>query len=870
MDRRRLGTFAVAAALSSAAMAAYWYSATSDADDSFVRSPRLATASTRGAMQSAPAAPIAAAAQADVALNIPQSHPRLWYSNVAGSAGAARLARARAYFATHPPSLDHWQTSTAMRNQALWSLLANQSGAPTASHPTPRGCAVAVPWMRTFDFPNADHARWSGEDAILIYDWCQAYMSIDDRAALIAAWNTKLAGYNAEWWGGPDMPANNYFWGYLRNSLLWGIASWHENPQAAAFVHEALDKRYIGKFLPWYLSFGAGGVPLEGGQYGPYMFGYPVVAFASARDYGYDAWGATNFWRDAVHYLQYAATPAPTRARDGATALYEMFPFNDDQFFELGGSANSGEYADLLGAISLRNPASAMAVRASEWTTRTGTGESWWMRAELASLQIPAAAAPLPLDYYAAGAKSLYGRRSNAAHATAFHLQMGNFSSGSGTTGGVGHTHLDAGNFQLWRGGRWMSRETTGYGGTPSYYIRGLGNVSGSTNADVREAIAHNAVLFEGRGQVDAARGASKVLRLQSAPGYAYAAVDLTDAYRATVNEGWQAGDDWPFAERAIREFVYLRKLDALVVLDRLKSGSDSLDPVYDSCCRWESTTPFYTGPQMPGKDVRKTFVLHAGGTGTNGRGNPFALSAGGATATVGEQRMDLRTLLPASPVYRIVDEGGKVGQFRLEYDVGGAETSYFLNVIGLRNAEDAPISASLADQGDAWQVTLTHPLNGSATLVLQKGEFSANGSVRIDQEPVAALKADRQGMTIDDDGPHWEGASTLRLRYTGGPLKPERVPSGATALVQTPPMSAPTSVASAAVAPATTARRMRRATYFLFDPCAGMPGLEYAYDPWNAFLRSLRGADFYATAFDPGGNPFCRAAAFQPLAGGL
>lgn len=842
MAMRRSATFVVAVALSGAVAAAFIHVAGTGSQGAAPN--RAGERSAIVPLRAEGAAhPATLAAQAGVALNVPQSHPRLWYAAAAGSPGAARLSRARAYFAAHPPALDHWQTSTAMRNQALWSLMNDQSGAPTAANPTPRGCAVAVPWMKTFDFPNADNARWSGEDAILIYDWCQAYMAIGDRAALIAQWNAKLAGYNGEWWGGPDMPANNYFWGYLRNSLLWGIASWHENPQAAAFVHEALDERYIGKFLPWYAAFGAGGVPLEGGQYGPYMFGYPVIAFSAARDYGYDAWGATHFWRDAVHYLQYAATPAATRAKDGAAALHEMFPFNDDQFFELGGSANSGEYADLLGAIGLRSPASALAVRASDWTARTGTGESWWMEAELASLQIPASAPALPLDYYAAGAKSLYGRRSGASHATAFMLQMGNFSSGSGATGGVGHTHLDAGGFQLWRSGRWMSRETTGYGGTPSYYVRGLANLSGPPNTDIREALAHNTVLFEGRGQVDAARGFSQVRRLQSAPGFAYAAVDLTDAYRAAVNEGWQAGDDWPFAERAIREFVYLRKLDALVVLDRLKSGSDSTDPVYDSCCRWESSTPFYTGPQLLGKDVRKTFVLHATGTGANGRGNPFAVAgAGNAVAAVGELRMDLRTLLPAAPVYRVIDEGGKVGQFRIEYDAAGTETHYFLNVIGLRDAADAPVSAGIADQGGAWQVTLTHPLNGSATLVFQKGENSAGGSVRIDQEASVALRENVQAMTIDDDGARWEGSSGFKLRHTGGPLKPQRAAgAGAAAMTMAFPQAPSPAAADPSLAkrPQTAFRLLRSATRPLSGVCNAEESVDY--DIWRELPGLLR-----------------------------
>ncbi len=725
-------------------------------------------------MRAAPKAAIQGAAQPVGLSGIPKTFPRLWYSTDPGSPGAARLARARAYMRSHPIPRDHYQASTAMLQEALWSLLTGLSGQPDDPKDPVRGCKAAAAWLNGFNFPTSDEARWSGENAILIYDWCQGYISASDRATLIKNWNTRLADLNGEMWGGPQMAANNYYWGYLRNSLMWGITSRYENTQAQNFIAEALNRRYIGTFLTWYQNFGVGGVPREGNQYGPYMLGYPVLAFNSAKDYGYDAWSATNFWNDAGWYLQYAVTPAPTRARDGAEGLYEAFPFSDDQFFEVGGTGVDGNYADLLTAMAIRKPASALAARARQWIAKTGSQPSWWLRPELAAINDPSSPPALPLDYYAAGAQFFYGRRENHPNATTFMLQMGNVASGSAETGGVGHTHIDAGSFQLWRKGRWLSRETTGYGGTPDYYIRGLNNVA---NTDIREAVAHNSVLFEGRGQIDFFRGFAKVFRLQSEPGFAYAAVDLTDAYRATVDEGYEAGEDWPFAEKAIREFVYLRDLDALVIVDRLKAGSDSKNSIYNSCCQWETTIPYYTGPHLFAQQVRKSFVLHATGTGPDENGNPFVTGAGTATAKVGDQRMDLRTLLPANPAYRVIDEGGEVGQFRVEFDDSGAEISYFINVVSLRDASEPPISAELDATGDAWKISLSHPQKGSALLTFTKGLASTDGSVRIGTEAAIALRKNKQGMSITNVGPVWEGQPMPKMMSTGGRLSPERKP---------------------------------------------------------------------------------------------
>lgn len=738
------------------------------------RSAAAPPAATPGLASAIPSGPVASAA----GLSIPASHPRIWYSAAGGSPGAARLARAKAYLASHPIPLDHWRPSTKMMQHALWSLITGNPGEEADDDGPAHGCVAAADWLAGFNFPSIDEARWSGENAILIYDWCHAQIPAATRATLIDKWNTRIAQLNANPWGGLYQPANNYFWGYLRNSLLWGLASYHENPQAQAFIDHALDKRYRdaagtappgSAFARWYDRFGTGGVSLEGGQYGPYLLGYPVLAFASARDYGHDAWSAVPFWRDAVWFLHYATTPGRTRKYDGASLRWELFPFNDDQFFVNAGSAENAAYADFLGAMILRDPGTSIARQAWDWLARTGVAPSWWIGSELAATSVPGAAPALPLDYYAAGAKFLYGRGGAQADATAFLFQLGAVNAYLDTGspaffefGGVGHSHNDAGSFQLWRKGRWLTRETTGYGSPDA--VRGWNN---GTTAHPNEAVAHNTVLFEGRGQIvgDLVRGSPVVLRLHSAPQFVHVAVDLTNAYRAHVDAPWEMDEDWPFAERVVREFLYLRALDALVVLDRVKSGSASLDPAYAG----------YGGPHLSAAQVRKSFVLHATGAGGNESGNPFTLGTGKASAIVGDQRLDLATLLPSTPAYRVIEEGGNVGQFRLEYDVSGAAQSYLLNVVSLRDAGEASLSASLTENGTQWQLALSDPLRGSATVVLQKGETSVGGSVAIAPGAPVALRADVQAMQVTDEGPVWQGAQ-VPLIGTGGRLPPRRL----------------------------------------------------------------------------------------------
>lgn len=709
-------------------------------------------------------------------LSIPQSHPRIWYSAQSGTPGAARLARARTYRNSHAVPVNNWDPASRSRDRALVSLLSN----------TAEGCNDAIAWIRGYNFPSQNEARWSGEQAILVYDWCYPHMSATDRNTITANWNARLAELNAASWGGVNMSASNYHWGFLRNSLLWGIASYHHNAQAQSFIDHALDVRYRNlaanppsghsRFQAWYEGFGVGGVPLEGSAYGGAMIYYPSIAFTAATDFGYDAWGTVKYHHDALYYLKYAATPQPTQRFDNSVAQWQLFPFNEDENFRESGLAENDAYADFIAAYALRYPTSRASGMARAWMSQRGLVPSWWMRSELASASITGNQPDLPLDYYADGAQFLYGASSNAAGATRFNLQLGG--SGDGVAGGgVGHVHRDLGNFQIWRKGRWITRETTGY-------VNPIAGWRNSGTVDVGEAVGHNTVMFEGRGQIGAYRGWAQVKRLQSAPDFSFAAVDMTPSYRAPASQPWEAKRDWPFAELALREFVYLRGLETMIVLDRVKSGSDSLDAVYNS---------EYTGPRMAGNQVRKTFVLHATGTGSGGTGNPFTLGNATATASVGTQRMDLRTLLPASPAYRVVNEGGSVGQFRIEYDVSGTEMSYLLNVVSARDASEAAVSVSMSDLGDAWQLQLTHPGKGSATVVLRKGEASSGGSVRIGSGPVQALRNDMQGMLLTANGPVWSGTTTGRPAIsTGGNQRPATTQGNASGNAAAQPLSAP------------------------------------------------------------------------------
>ena len=288
-----------------------------------------------------------------------------------------------------------------------------------------------------------------------------------------------------------------------------------------------------------------------------------------------------------------------------------------------------------------------------------------------------------------------------------------------GATADEGHPHNDVGSWQIWRSGRWLSRETTGY----------AQNIVGFTGGqvDTNNAVAHNSLFVGNQGPADSWRvGQSTVRRLESQPAYSYVNVDLSPLYRATRVEV-----DNPNAAHVEREFIFLRSLETLVVFDRIESTA---------------------------APTSKTFLAHFETSPSVDQANHVV------TAVNGTQALRVTTLVPPNPTYRpIVNESGEVGQFRLEVQTAGTAQSYFLNVLQAKGATDANVAASVVDGGSSYTLTLTHPSLGSAVITLQKGRVSAGGTITI-AGVTTGLATGVQSMAVTDAGVAWGGGGGTQL----------------------------------------------------------------------------------------------------------
>lgn len=639
----------------------------------------------------------AQANESALGFQVPAGHPRIWWT-------PERLAQARAWYAANPfnPRRDDYL------GQAFRYVMTGEASYARS--------AIDYAMTVTFDTSGtaSDGARWYGEIVILTYDWCYDQMTSAERSTLIERWNGYLDALRKKDWGGPRMPQSNYFWGYFRNQIEWAIATWNENPMAPTLLQDALVTRWQNSFLPHASQAGLGGVLNEGSQYGRALVEYATVPLATAALLGRNMFEETNFFREAVYYLIYATLPGRTTLRSDGRQYWEMFPFADDERFRDGGNMEAGSWANFMAMAAdfWRDEATGRLAR--RWMKTIGATPSAYIAAiDRGGPERPFST--LPLDYYGPGAGFLYAKTAWDAEATAVHLQLG-----SADDGGA-HSHYDMGNWQIWRRGRWLSRETTGY-------VQKIAGYNGAT-AETNSPVAHNLILVDGKGfAVGQQNGPPKVKRVESRPDYTYGATDLTPAFRNNAVQFARPELDNAAVSRVEREFVFVRRLDTLVIFDRV-----------------QSTTAQAT----------KTFLAHF-------EEPPQPVAPNSYLGVNGKQALRVTTLLPVAPVSRVVNEGGQIGQHRLEIEANGERQTYFLHVLQARDADEQDLAAELSETATEYTVALRHPARGFARLSFAKGAEVGKGGMAYSRtampQEVSPFLDRVQGIEVTARGPVWEG----------------------------------------------------------------------------------------------------------------
>jgi hypothetical protein len=382
-------------------------------------------------------------------------------------------------------------------------------------------------------------------DLALVYDWCFAQTTASQRSRWLkyadqAIWNVwhndtaKWGNATIPWsgWATND-PSDNYYYSFLRATMLLGLAAKGEDAQADTWIKQFRDTKVLGQLVPTFNADLVGGGSREGTGYG--------VAMRRLFEL-YDIWKATTGENLAVKtshtrqsLLAMVHQLVPTRDRVAPTG--DLSRDSTAAFFDY----HRNYFQELIQMF----PSDALAQRAKTQLAASSVpamGSSFMLAYDF--LYDDSAVTAKPVDglntsYYAPGIGELYVRSGWGSDATWVNLIAGPYTQS--------HAHQDQGSLLIYKGG-WLAYDAV------------IDSHSGLT----QETTAHGLVRISSGGEPvrQIADTLSKLSALHQGAGYTYASADLTPAY-----------DGNAAVQKSQRDVVVLLP-STVVVFDRVTSAS--------------------------------------------------------------------------------------------------------------------------------------------------------------------------------------------------------------------------------------------------------------------------------------------------------
>ncbi|MFO0549029.1 MAG: hypothetical protein U0271_11620 [Polyangiaceae bacterium] len=390
-------------------------------------------------------------------------------------------------------------------------------------------------------------------DMALVYDWCFDRVTQDQRDRWIA-WGNQ-AVYNV-WhpeqatWGGQSMPwsgwsidnpVNNYYFSFLRATMLLALASYEENPEAPALAEFFRQTKIEEQLVPTYEAKLQGGGSREGTGYGVAMMNLFRLYDLWEQSTGERIAGLTSHTQASIAYLTHAIVPTRDRlapigdhARDSTASLFDYHR----------------DYLLVLGALYPNAPAT-LASRTLLASSSVPEMSQGFMRFS-DFLYDPTGLETAPLEslypaYYAPGVGHAFVRSDWSESATWLSFIAGDYDES--------HAHHDQGSLLVYSG-EWLAYDA---------------NIDSHSGIRQEEEL-HNLVRIEDNGDVVRMRedGApTNLIALHDDANVSYFAAD------AAPNYAGQAPVD-----KVLREIVFV-KPDIFVVRDRVSTTSASARRVY-------------------------------------------------------------------------------------------------------------------------------------------------------------------------------------------------------------------------------------------------------------------------------------------------
>jgi hypothetical protein len=380
----------------------------------------------------------------------------------------------------------------------------------------------------------------------LVYDWCFDAVTTSQRTRWLAyanqavtnVWTPASAAWGSKafpWTGwATNDPSDNYYYSFLRATMLLGLAEYGEDSHADAWLAQFRVTKVLDQLMPTFDSDLVGGGSREGTGYG--------VAMRTLFEL-YDIWSATT--GEPIGAL----TPH-TRA-SMLTMMHQIVP-TLDRFAPTGdqsrdSTASMFDYQrNYLQELVHLYPTDTLAPRAQALLANCSVPamQNSFMAVDdfvYENPDVDVGSMTGGTAYYAPGIGELYARSGWDTHATWINLIAGPYTES--------HAHQDQGALMIYKDG-WLAYDA----------------VVQSHSGLRQETTAHGIVRISSSGTpiAQVASTESQLVGLHAGSNWLYASADLTAAYNGAAA-----------ISNVQRELVFLEP-DTIVVYDRVKSAAST------------------------------------------------------------------------------------------------------------------------------------------------------------------------------------------------------------------------------------------------------------------------------------------------------
>jgi hypothetical protein len=392
-------------------------------------------------------------------------------------------------------------------------------------------------------------------DVALVYDWCFDTITADQKTRWVAYMNLTLTNLwnptQAKWgptampwlgWSVND-PLNNYYYSFLRATMLVGLATKGEDPKGDEWIAQFRDAKVLGQLVPAFDESLRGGGSLEGSAYG-----VSLRTLWNLYDIWYSTTGEklqakTKHARQSLRSFVHHVVPTMDRIAPTGDQPRDM----KAMFFDY-----QRQYLQELIQLYPHDP---MAARAK--TLLAGTNLPQQARPEMLvwdflydNADVEAKPLDMGTNYYASGIGQVYSRSGWDRSAT-----WVNFSAGAYRED---HAHQDQGSLLIYKDG-WLAYD----------------GVIDSANGIIQETGSHSLVRINRGGTPikQMIKTESTMVGVHAGPGWLYSAADVTPAYKGDAS-----------ISKVQREIVYLQP-NTVIVYDRVTTSGDTTQT-------WQLATP--------------------------------------------------------------------------------------------------------------------------------------------------------------------------------------------------------------------------------------------------------------------------------------